>query len=165
MGFFPLLLFTHFASFPLNVVFPEPWRPAIRITEGFILMLISDLSPPMRVTSSSWTILTIIWDGLTDFNTSWPSAIFLTLSVNCFAILKLTSASRRALLTSLRVSAIFISEILPCPFKILNDFSSLSLKFSNIYCIKLIYNYILSGISIPRSHIPEFSTSPVIFER
>ena len=51
---------------------------------------------------------------------------------------KMQKRPKSALRTSFRVSATLISVILPSPFKILNDLSSLSLKLSNIVSN---YNY------------------------
>src|SRR4051812_19840222 len=69
-------------------------------------------APPISAVSSSLTILTTCWPGLSCLSTSMPSARSLTVDVNCLTTLKLTSASssarrisRIALLTSSSVSA------------------------------------------------------------
>ena len=54
------------------------------------------------------------------------------------AIQRIEGEPEEGLRTSFRVSATLISVILPSPFKILNDLSSLSLKLSNIVSN---YNY------------------------
>ena len=52
--------------------------------------------PPMRAASSSLTILTTCWPGLSWRWTSTPCARSLTAEVNCLTTLKLTSASSSA---------------------------------------------------------------------
>ena len=87
----------------------------------------------MSSSSSSCTNLIISCPGFTAVSTFMPSAFSFTLLVNSLATLKFTSASRSARRTSFMVSATLISVIFPSPFKILNERSSLSLKFSNIF--------------------------------
>src|SRR4051812_41862836 len=85
------------ASLPQAVVLPEPWRPAIRITVGpGLANAKSRPDPPISCVSSSETILTTCWPGLSDPSTSAPSARSLTAAVNCLTTLKLTSASSSA---------------------------------------------------------------------
>ena len=57
------------ASLAAAVVLPEPCRPAIRITVGGreANVMPGPRSPPIIASSSSWTILTTCWPGL-----SWP---------------------------------------------------------------------------------------------
>ena len=56
---------SHFASLPARVVLPEPCRPASMITVGGFLANASwRVSPPRMPTSSSLTILTTCWAGL-----------------------------------------------------------------------------------------------------
>src|SRR4051812_37997890 len=69
-------------------------------------------APPIRAVSSSLTILTTCWPGLSWPSTPAPRERSLTVAVNCLTTLKLTSASssarrisRMALLTSSSVSA------------------------------------------------------------
>src|SRR5204863_8239944 len=52
--------------------------------------------PPIKAVSSSLTILTTCWPGLSWRCTSIPSARSLTVPVNCLTTLKLTSASSSA---------------------------------------------------------------------
>ncbi len=75
------------ASLPENVVLPEPCRPAMRITVGFPVRSSSSSLPPIRAASSSFTIFTINWPGLTEVITFSPMAFSFTLSVNSLAIL------------------------------------------------------------------------------
>ena len=97
--------------------------------EGFEVSSISAALLPISSVNSSLTILTISWPGWRLVNTFWPIAFSFTRLVNSLAILKFTSASNNALLTSLRVSATFISVILPCPFRSLKAVSSLLLSY------------------------------------
>ena len=62
------------------VVLPEPCRPTIRITTGGVRGEVDRLARPRRAraTSSSWTILTTIWPGVTERTTSWPTAFAFT---------------------------------------------------------------------------------------
>ena len=76
-----------FASLAAWVVLPEPCKPAIRMTAGLALMLMSSAEEPIRAISSSYVTFTIIWLGETAFNTSMPNALAFTLSVNSLAIL------------------------------------------------------------------------------
>src|SRR5665647_3978515 len=58
------------ASFAVVVVLPEPCRPTIMIaTGGTALRSMVWPSEPSVATSSSWTILTTIWPGVTDLTT------------------------------------------------------------------------------------------------
>lgn len=136
--FMPLLLLMLFASLAENVVLPEPFRPATRTIPGLPLMLMSCDALPMKSASSSWTILTIICCGFTAVRTFCPMALTFTLSQKSLATRKLTSASSSALRMSFSVSATLISVILPSPFRILKDLSSLSCKLSNIFSSLLI---------------------------
>ena len=131
-GFLCCLVLSILASLPLNVVLPEPCKPDISTIEGLPSRLSPTASPPISCASSSCTILTMSCPGLTAVRTFMPRAFFLTVSVNDLATLKLTSASSSARRTSFIVSATLISVIRPSPFSILNERSSLSLKFSNI---------------------------------
>ena len=97
----------------MAVVLPEPCRPAIRITVGGRGENVIPADwPPISDVSSSLTILTTCWPGLSCLVISIPSARSLTALVNCLTTLKLTSASssasrisRMALLMSSSVSA------------------------------------------------------------
>ena len=81
----------------MAVVLPEPCRPAIRITVGGRGEKLSPAeAPPISEVSSSLTILTTCWPGLSWRWTSIPSARSLTVLVNCLTTLKLTSASSSA---------------------------------------------------------------------
>ena len=68
---------SRFASFAVVVVLPEPCRPTIRIGAGGLSMRRPSAlaSPASTRTSSSWTILTTCWPGVTDFVTAWPRGL------------------------------------------------------------------------------------------
>ena len=66
--------------------------------------------PPIRAVSSSLTILTTCWPGLSWRVTSTPSARSRTLEVNCLTTLKLTSASSSARRIS-RIAALMSSSV------------------------------------------------------
>jgi hypothetical protein len=65
------------ASFAVVVVLPEPCRPTIRIAAGGLSIFSAPGSPsPVSTwTSSSWTILTTCWPGVTDLVIAWPVAL------------------------------------------------------------------------------------------
>ena len=63
MGFLDFFVLRYCASFPENVVLPEPCKPDIKMTEGVAERLMPSASPPMSSVSSSFTILTINWPG------------------------------------------------------------------------------------------------------
>ena len=86
-------------------------------------------------------------------------ALFLTLIVNSFAVLKFTSASSKALLTSFNVSATLISVIFPCPLRTFKAELSLSVKLLNI---RFLLNYILSGTFIPSNSIEDLIIKPTL---
>ena len=120
------------ASLPAVVVLPAPWRPTSMITvipvdESVILLWV----PPKSSVSSSRTILMTVWSGFRLPKTSSPMAFSRTWAMKSLATLKLTSASRRALLTSRRAPSISLSESLPFPRRSLNADCSLSPKLSN----------------------------------
>ena len=124
------------ASFATVVVLPAPCRPAIMNTvisfpgrRGN-----SVVSLPISFTSSSFTILITIWPGFRPLITSCPIACSCTDLVNCFTTLKFTSASNRAIFTSLRASLTSSSVRRPLLRNFLNTFCSLSVKLSNAIC-------------------------------
>ena len=81
----------------MAVVLPEPWRPAISTTVGGRGEKVSPAEePPISLVSSSLTILTTCWPGLSCLLTSTPRQRSFTVAVNCLTTLKLTSASSRA---------------------------------------------------------------------
>jgi hypothetical protein len=79
------------------------------ITEGLPLKLSSVVSPPRRVTSSSWTILVTIWAGVTELKTSLPSALARTRSMKPATTSTLTSASSKASLISRKADSMWNS--------------------------------------------------------
>ena len=138
------------ASLPAVVVLPAPWRPTSMITvmpvdERVILLWV----PPKSSVSSSRTILMTVWSGFRLPKTSSPMAFSRTWAMKSLATLKLTSASRRALLTSRRAPSISLSESLPFPRRSLNADCSLSPKLSN-------------GIRSPQSHKQSISTRALV---
>ncbi len=100
------------ASFAVAVVLPDPCSPAITITVGGRgEKEMPAEAPPISFVSSSSTIFTTCWPGLSAPITSAPRQRSFTAAVNDFTTLKLTSASssasrisRIALLTSSSVS-------------------------------------------------------------
>src|SRR6478752_7524040 len=93
------------ASFAVVVVLPEPCRPTIMIaTGGTALRSMVWPSEPSMATSSSWTILTTIWPGVTDLTTVAPTACSRTRSVKLLTTSSETSASSSARRTS-RIAA------------------------------------------------------------
>ena len=65
------------ASLALEVVLPEPCRPAMRMTAGGCVARLSALfSSPMMRTSSLLTVLIKAWSGESFRLTSWPTAAF-----------------------------------------------------------------------------------------
>ena len=92
------------------VVLPEPCSPTSRMaTGGCAARSIGSASEPSMATSSSCTILTTIWPGVTDLTTSWPTALAFTLSVNSRTTSSATSASSSARRTSRMASATSLS--------------------------------------------------------
>ena len=131
-GFLPFAL-NFPASFAVVVVLPAPWRPAIMITvmafPGW--SLISVVSDPIRLISSSFTILITICPGFRPFMTSWPIARSCTLLMKSFTTLKLTSAASNARLISFKASLTSSSVRRPLLLRFLNTFWSFSVKLSN----------------------------------
>jgi hypothetical protein len=69
------------ASFPVEVVLPDPCSPTIIITVGGSLAMRSfDWCVPNIFTISSLTILTTCCEGDSAVSTSWPMAFSLTAS-------------------------------------------------------------------------------------
>src|SRR5919201_4012848 len=71
--------------------------------------------PPSSSTSSSCTTLTTCCAGVSDFRTSWPTALTFTRSMKPRTTLKLTSASSSATRTSRRASWMLSSLSRPWP--------------------------------------------------
>src|SRR6195256_4257389 len=85
------------ASLAVVVVLPEPCRPTIIIaTGGTALRSMVWPSEPRVAISSSWTILTTIWPGVTDLTTVAPTACSRTFSVKLLTTSSETSASSSA---------------------------------------------------------------------
>ena len=91
---------------------------------------ISVISDPISLTSSSFTIFITICPGFRPFKTSCPTALSCTELINCFTTLKLTSASSKAILTSLSPAFTSASDRRPFPVRFLNTFCSLSARLS-----------------------------------
>src|ERR1700687_1600412 len=93
------------ASLAVVVVLPEPCRPTIMMATGGTALKSMDWpSEPSVATSSSWTILTTIWPGVTDLTTVAPTACSRTRSVKPRTTSSATSASSSARRTS-RIAA------------------------------------------------------------
>src|SRR5260370_6505209 len=89
------------ASLAVVVVLPEPCRPTIMIaTGGTALRSMVWPSEPSVAISSSWTIFTTIWPGVTDLTTVAPIACSRTFSVKLRTTSSDTSASSSARRTS-----------------------------------------------------------------
>ena len=67
-------------------------------------------APPISAVSSSLTILTTCWPGLSCLETSTPRQRSFTVAVNCLTTLKLTSASSSARRIS-RIAALMSSSV------------------------------------------------------
>ena len=112
---------------------PDPCEADIKIARSEPPKLIPTVSPPINSVNSSLTNFTINCPGFNVVNTSCPKAFCCTLLVKSLAILKLTSASNKALRTSFSVSATLTSVIFPCPLSVCNALSNFSLKLLNMY--------------------------------
>src|SRR5271169_1361987 len=96
------------------VVLPEPCSPTIMMTTGAgALRSIGCVSEPSVAISSSCTILTTIWPGVTDLITSTPTARTFTCSVKARATSSATSASSSARRTSRSASSTSASDSAP----------------------------------------------------
>ena len=113
---------------------------------------ISVRSEPIRSTSPSLTIFTTICPGVRLFKTSWPTAFSCTELMNCFTTLKLTSASRSAIFTSLSPAFTSLSVRRPFPVRFLNTFCNLSAKLS-----KAIQNLPYHCRNAFRNHLPPYA--------
>ena len=124
-------------NFPANlaavVVLPAPCSPTIimiEVSEGDF-KTISVFSEPISFTSSSFTIFITCCPGVSELSTSVPTARSCISFINCLTILKFTSASNKANLTSFRAAFTSASESLPLPLRFLKTFCSFSDKLSN----------------------------------
>ncbi len=114
--------FIHCASLPARVVLPAPWRPASMMTVGgFFDQFRSRASPPSTCTSSSLTILTTCWAGLSALETSSPRARSRTAAVKVRTTDTATSASSRARRISRIVLSTSASLRRPWPRRPLSD--------------------------------------------
>src|SRR5699024_2899751 len=126
--------FSQWASFPAKVVLPAPWRPASMITVGGRLARLSRLVwPPRMPTSSSLTILTTCWPGLSAAETSSDSARSRIRPVKARTTGRATSASSRARLISRMVASTSASDSRPLPRRFLKVAVSLSDRELNTY--------------------------------
>ncbi len=104
------------ASFAVVVVLPEPCRPTIMMaTGGTALRSMVWPSEPSVAISSSWTILTTIWPGVTDLTTVAPTACSRTRSVKLLTTSSETSASSSARRTSRIAASTSASDSDPRP--------------------------------------------------
>ena len=130
--------FSHWASFPEVVVFPDPCSPAMRMTVGgWGANLNLAVSWPRTSMSSSRTILTICSEGERAVATSAPRALARMWSTTSRAMSRLTSASRSAVRMERRASLMFSSVRVPWPRRSLKARWSLSLRFSNMAVLSL----------------------------
>ncbi len=84
---------------------------------GFLANLSRRVSPPRICTSSSLTILTTCWAGLSAWETSAPRARSLTWDTKSLTTGSATSASRRAMRISRQVASMSASDSLPLDFR------------------------------------------------
>ena len=95
-----------------------------------------ELAPPIISVSSSLTILMNCCPGVRLPCTSSPTALDLTERKKALTTLKLTSASKRAILTSFRVLLTFSSVKRPRPRTLRNEPLNLPDRVSNIGLLK-----------------------------
>ena len=108
-------------------------------------------------TSSSCTILTTIWPGVTDLTTFWPTALAFTLSVNSRTTSSATSASSSARRTSRMASATSLSVSDPRRVSLSRMPDRRSDRDSNIgplHCARLCSALIPHSTSSPRRRGP-----------
>ena len=148
------------ASFAVVVVLPEPCKPTIMIaTGGTALRSMVWPSEPRVAISSSWTILTTIWPGVTDLTTVAPTACSRTRSVKLLTTSSETSASSSARRTSRIAASTSASESEPRPVSRSRMPPSFSDRLSNnavVLCSKHFRargRIALSGVGL-RSHGP-----------
>ena len=121
------------ASLALDVVFPEPCRPAMRMTAGgWVARLSALFSSPMMRTSSFLTVLIKAWSGESLRLTSWPMAAFLMVSMTSLTTGRATSASISAMRTSRRAWVMFSSVMRAWPRSFLKVPCKRSLRLSNM---------------------------------
>ena len=120
------------ASLAVVVVLPEPCRPTIMMaTGGTALKSMVWPSEPSVAISSSWTILTTIWPGVTDFTTVAPTACSRTRSVKLLTTSSETSASSSARRTSRIAASTSASDSEPRPVRRSSMPPSFSDRLSN----------------------------------
>ena len=128
---------SHFPSFPVDVVLPDPCNPQISHTEGGLDANCGRASRPSNSASSSRTIFTTCCSGESCSSTSDPRAFSRTCPMNSSATCKLTSPSSSASRISPSAASRCSSVSFPCPRKFLNVRCSFSVSVSNIansYC-------------------------------
>ncbi len=130
----PSRSFRRLASFAVVVVLPEPCRPTIRIGAGGLSIFRPSAfwSPASTRTSSSWTILTTCWPGVTDFVTAWPLAFSVTALTKSRATGSDTSASSSATRTSRSAMETSSSLSAPALVSLPKTPDSRSDRFSNM---------------------------------
>src|ERR1700730_9325079 len=120
------------ASFAAVVVLPLPCSPMSITTVGGCGWYCSfRVSPPSSAVSSSSTIFTICWPGVSDSRTSLPTARSRIRSTKARATLKFTSASSSATRTSRSPASTSSLLSRPRPLKRRSAAESLSLRESN----------------------------------
>ena len=137
------------------VVLPEPCRPTIMIAIGAGAFRSTPWpSAPSVATSSSCTIFTTIWPGVTDLMTSMPTARSRTLSTKARATSSATSASSNARRTSRSAASTSASDSAPRLVRRSRMPPSFSDKLSNI---RLSF---LSPLPNGRGRRPELAQRP-----
>jgi len=123
---------SHFASFPVVVVLPDPCNPTIIHTEGGREAKIGLACLPSIAASSSRTTLTTCWSGESCSITSLPMAFARMFASNSSATPTFTSPSSNASRISASAVSRCSSVSLPCPRRFLNVRCSFSVRFSNM---------------------------------
>ena len=98
---------------------------------GFLEKVSCACVEPISAISSSFTILITCCPGFSPCSTSVPTALSVTFLINSLTILKLTSASRRAIFTSRMAAFTSASVSTPLLLSCLNTSCSLLERFSN----------------------------------
>jgi len=149
----PSRSFRRRASLAVVVVLPEPCRPTIRTGAGGLSIFSRPgSSSPRRVAiSSSWTIFTTCWPGVTDFVTAEPVAFSCTRLMKLRATGSETSASSSATRTSRRAAVTSSADSAPALVRRSKTPPRRSDRFSNMA--------VLSGqTSGPRGSAPVGAT-------
>src|SRR5215468_9288966 len=123
---------SHFASFPVVVVLPEPCSPTIIHTEGGREANSGLACLPSSSRSSSRTIFTTCWSGESCSITWLPRDFLRILASSSSTTPTATSPSSIASRISPKAASRCSSVSLPCPRRFLKVRCSFSVRFSNM---------------------------------